>query len=672
MIQLALGQVFSWTEGMKSSALWVLLIAGSVCASAAKPKMISGERADGVASVQPATAVSGEFGTWTVSFTVGKEGIATSGGLRVQLPDSWHSGERNSANCLQASDPGAAHYISAKTFRRGVEIRTEVESEVKRALVKHAKVSLDGRNERYVFVVRVHVVRGELKQGDVISIVYGDTSGGSPGMLGGAIASIPEPVLVAVDTRGNGEFRLIQEFPIVRIHSGKPVELLFHAPSQAVVGKPTRMSVTLLDKEHNAVANSSKIRLSLRTGKAEFPKEVTIKKDKRYAEFDIVPPALGILRLSASVADSGLSALSNPMAVGKNLPDRQIYWGDLHSHARHSWDGVGDDSFGYARNVTGLDFYALSDHSIAPGGGLTKGLSESTWKEYNALTDAANEPGRFVTFHAYEASFGRPYGHHIVYFRGKPGPFIYPQKTTLEEFWKMLKQGDAVTIPHHTGKFPGGIDFGIHDARFRRNFEIFSGHGLSEAYDPGHPLSFEHSKFTSDARSLPAPTFAVDTWIRGLELSTIASSDDHRGQPGQPHYGLAAIRAKELTRDAVFQALYDRHTYGTSGTKILLDFQCNGASMGQGAGVRGRPEFVISVSGTDIIARVELLRHQKPQEKFEVIKIWKPNTLDFRASCEDADFQPGAVYYMRLAQKNTVRGKYVMAWSSPIWTESKK
>ncbi len=657
---------------MKFSGWITVVLASGLCAQAAKPKMVFGEKANGSASVKPASAVSGEYGTWEVAFTVGEGGLANGGGVRVQLPDSWHSGERNSANCLQTSNPKAPHYISATVSRSDVRIKTVVESEVTRVLVKHAKVSLDGRSERYVFVVRIEVVEGRLMKGDIVSVVYGDRSRGSPGMLGGAIATIPEPVLVAVDSKGNGEFRLIRDFPIVRIRSGKPIELLFHAPSQAVVGKPARMLVTVLDKQHNPVVTPTRIQLSLKTGAAVIPNEIKIDRDQEHAEFEIVPTETGVLRLNASVVDLELQAVSNPTAVGDKLPERQVYWGDLHSHARHSWDGVGDDSFGYARKVTGLDFYSLSDHSIAPSGGLTKGLSESTWKEYNALTEAGNEPGRFVTMHAYEASFGRPYGHHIVYFRGKPGPFIYPQKTTLEEFWKMLKLGDAVTIPHHTGKFPGGVDFGIHDPRFRRNFEIFSGHGLSEAYDPGHPLSFEHSKFTSDARSLPAPTFAVDTWIRGLELSTIAASDDHRGQPGQPHYGLAAIRAKQLTRDAVFQGLHDRYTYGTSGVKILLDFHCNGVSMGRLVRVESAPEFEISASGTDVIARVELLRYQKPQEKFEVIKVWKPDTWDFSAKYRDADYQDGAIYYTRLAQKNLVRGKYVMAWSSPIWTESAK
>jgi len=94
--------------------------------------------------------------------------------------------------------------------------------------------------------------------------------------------------------------------------------------------------------------------------------------------------------------------------------------------------------------------------------------------------------------HAYEASFYAPYGHHNVYFRDQPGPLLDPDTVTLPELWKALKAGQALTIPHHALKMPDPIDWGTaHNPEFRRNFEIYSGHGLSEEYDPTHPLAFE-------------------------------------------------------------------------------------------------------------------------------------------------------------------------------------
>jgi hypothetical protein len=517
-------------------------------------------------------------------------------------------------------------------------------------------------------VVRVRVTAGRLEENDTINVVYGDRKGGSPGLRAGVIDTRPEPVLIAVDADGKDEFKQLAQPPLVQALPSQPVELLFHAPSQAQANQPIQLLVSLVDAEANPARGPAQLVLSPVTGSAEFPATLEIPANTTHARFSITPRE-GVVRLRAEAKALGLSATCNPIDVTAALPARQIYWGDLHSHTHYSWDGVGDQSFDYARHTSGLDFYAMTDHAIAPREGVPQGLSDKTWNEYHALSEKYNDPPHFVTLHAYECSFGRPYGHHNVYFRSQPGPMVYPSETALEALWKMLTAGDALTIPHHTGKMPAGIDFSHHDPVFRRNIEIYSGHGLSEAYNPEHPLSFEHSKFTSDAKSLKSPTYAQDAWKAGLVLSTIASSDDHRAHPGQPNYGIAAVRAPALTRNDVFQGLHDRHTYGTTGVRIVLDFHLNDTPMGQTATVSAAPTLRIRALGTDVISSVELLRWQPAGDKFTVIKAWQPEALDFADNYRDAEFQPGAIYYTRVTQKNPVRGLTAMAWSSPIWTQ---
>ena len=132
--------------------------------------------------VDPQTGVAGHFGTWTVTYEVGASGLRRGGTVRIQLPDTWHAGERNSANRLQATDPTADHYVGVRVSRPGVQVTIEVESESPNFLVKSRRPGLDGRMERYVFVVRVTLADGDLVAGDTIAVVYGDTSGGSRGM----------------------------------------------------------------------------------------------------------------------------------------------------------------------------------------------------------------------------------------------------------------------------------------------------------------------------------------------------------------------------------------------------------------------------------------------------------------------------------------------------------
>lgn len=635
------------------------------------PTMLDETTNSGKAIVEPNRGIAATYGTWIVKYTVGEDGLATGGGIRVELPDVWHAGPRNSAVRLQATNSQAENYVQATASRPGVKLKTIVESQSNNVLIKHAKQSLDGRLERYVFVVRVLIEEGTLKENDTISVVYGDQSEGSIGYRAAAIAVDDLPVFVAVDSNGDSGFKMLESLPSITSLPNTAVAMQIHAKSQAVVGKPHRVLVSLIDQEGNPVQHDSIIRLDYDTDVAKGPNEVTINNKKGYASFEITPQQKGLLRIKGRTRGMELSASSNPIEIADKEPEHKIYWGDLHSHTHFSWDGVGYDQFNYARYISALDFYAMTDHSIvSEPNGLTRGLNRGVYDQYTKLTDQFHEPGEFVTLHAYEASFGRPYGHHNVFFRGAPGPLLYPQKDTLQQFWKTLAGGNALTIPHHTGKFPSGVDYSIHNAEMRRNFEIYSAHGLSEVYNPDHPLAFEQSLFTSDSRSLKSPTYIQDTWKRGLKLSTVAASDDHNAQPGQSHYGITAVYAPELTRDAIFQALYERYTYGTTGAKIILDFQCNGVRMGNTVKGLSNPEFHIKAIGTDTIAWIELLRYIPGEDNsFVVIQSWKPNNDEITIRATDNDFQPGAIYYVRLQQRYKINGRVAMAWSSPIWTE---
>jgi len=620
----------------------------------------------GTSTVSPERGVAGEYGTWTVSYTVGEGGVATGGGIRVQLPDEWHAGPRNSAIRLQTKDPKRDNYITAKLSQGEATLRCIVEDERDNELIKHAKKSLDGRNERYVFVVRVIIAEGSLQAGDTIQVVYGDTSGGSKGYWASAVSAYALPILIALDHDGDSRFEMESYTPMIEAVAGKPVYAQVHAPSNAVLGQPMKCRIAILDKEFNPAAGPANFALTYPEG-VTGPESTTIYRDHAWSEFEVTPNAKGVVRIAATWEIAERELLGNPTIVAESLPERAVYWGDLHSHTSYSWDGVGRDAFGYARFVAGLDFYAMTDHAIEPDANWTKGLSKKYWEEYNNLTHVYNLPGEFVTLHAYECSFGTPFGHHNVYFRGEPGPLLYPQTVELPNLWAALQAGDALTIPHHTGKFPQKVDFTIHDPEFRRNFEMYSGHGLSESYDPTHPLAFEFSKFTSDAKSAEGKGNLQDAWQMGLQVSAIAASDDHRAQPGNAMYGLAAIRATELTRDAIFQGLYDRHTYATTGAKIILDFTVNDTPMGQTAAHESTARIALRAHGTDTIDFVELLRLQPGAEAFTVVQRWEPKALDFEATWGDAESQPGTIYYFRVRQHKLIHKRVAMAWSSPVW-----
>lgn len=621
-------------------------------------------------TVSPETGVAGDYGTWTVRYRVGADGLAEGGAIRVQLPDVWHAGERNSARPLQASDPTADHYVATECSGDGVRLKTRVESESERRLIKGRRRGLDGRSERYVFVVRVEVTEGKLEAGDTVSVVYGDTSGGSRGMRAPNITTGKREILLAVDAEGDGDFELHSDRPTLQCRPGPVANLRISGPSSLTVGEPAELRLAFTDRCMNAVeAVEGPVTFSVTHGGAEIERRVELDADRGWASVEFTPTQPGILRIEASAMGRLYGDTSNPMRVSAEPVDRAIYWGDLHSHSHYSWDGVGTRNFEYARNVARLDFYAMTDHSIPPSNGFTHGLADHVWEEYTDRVEQHHEPGRFVTIHAYEASFGNPWGHHNVFFRGEPGPLLAPASVSLPEMWERLKAGEALTIPHHTGKFPGNIEWTPDDPRFRRNFEIYSAHGLSETYNPQHPLAFEQSEFTSPSSSVNGPQFATDAWAAGLRLSTVAASDDHRSQPGKPHWGLTAVKSHELTRPAVFDSLHDRRTYGTTGARILLDFEINGTPMGGEVSVNDPPELRVEAHGTTPIQRIEILRYDEAAGAFRPLYTIRPDTLDVEWSAVDQTFRGDSIYYIRLRESGQIRGHPIMAWSSPIWVQ---
>ena len=158
---------------------------------------------------------------------------------------------------------------------------------------------------------------------------------------------------------------------------------------------------------------------------------------------------------------------------------------------------------------------------------------------------------------------------------------------------------DALTIPHHT-KFGNVTNWEYRNDAHQRLVEICSSWGISET---GGPKSVQ--------RAL----------AMGHRLGFIGGTDSHHGLANQGSFfvddgnGLACVIAPTLTRDAIWQALYERRCYATTGDRILLDFTMNDAPMGSDLAVDlaqyGSRQFAMRVAGTYRIDRIELLRNNE-------------------------------------------------------------
>lgn len=201
-------------------------------------------------------------------------------------------------------------------------------------------------------------------------------------------------------------------------------------------------------------------------------------------------------------------------------------------------------------------------------------------------------------------------------------------------------------------------------------------HGQSEAYSPQHILAYEFNRMRNPERrgntSVPGPYYAQNYWIKGRRIGIIASSDEHSGQGGRRHGGLAAVFADSLTREGVFDAIRARRTYATTGERILLEFTVNGTALGESVKIPrdGTAEISLKVWGTDLLLRVEILRFRfGMDEAFAPILAEPPKQESTDAEYTFKDTITGdCLYYARVIQEPLEWP--AMAWTTPVWVDS--
>ena len=118
-----------------------------------------------------------------------------------------------------------------------------------------------------------------------------------------------------------------------------------------------------------------------------------------------------------------------------------------------------------------------------------------------------------------------------------------------------------------------------------------------------------------------------------------------------------AVHAGELTRESVFQGIYHRRTYATTGERIAVRFEVAGAPMGSEVRAEGPVAMSAAVAGTDTIRRIRVVKSGRV--------LYSVDPMGDEAAFEfvDPDGAPeGAYYYLDLVQDDGEK-----AVSSPVW-----
>ncbi len=478
---------------------------------------------------------------------------------------------------------------------------------------------------------------------------------------------------------------------LIHVIGGDLDHLRVYAPSQVQTGQPFNVLVRPEDRFGN-VASQRPGELHVQNGDESV--SVGRRADSDASSCCMLEGRVlddpGVFRLTVEDRANELIARSNPIRCVENLDALAdlLLWGMIHGHTETS-DGTGslDHYFAYMRDDCLLDFGAPGDHDHVFE------TSDEMWRMTQEATCRYDEPGRFVTFLGYEWAKWRRNGDgdRNVYFLDDHRPLYRSDEghcPTPADLFAALQGETALIIPHHSANAGNFCDWKDHDPEKERLVEIFSVWGSSErSVHQGnlHPIR-PQAEGSPDIDAAEVQSGFVQKALElGWRVGFTAGGDDHQAHPGDetqrgtPPWrwkaGLMAVRASAKTREAIWDGLWRRNCYGTTGPRIIVSFSLDGSPMGSELTLGERPELAdrrtlsVAVHGT------------APIEKIEVVR----NNIDVythRGSCEDASFEwedrkplahvallpakywatPFCFYYVRVTQADRE-----MAWASPIW-----
>ena len=494
----------------------------------------------GTAEMEPCGPLeAGSFDEITITFTAGDFGIDDTGALKV----SWRSTSDSSKP--EFADPKAPNYTTAEASNGAV-----------------LAVEFNRNNIRpWGNTLLVRVTRGFLRKGETITIRLGDRRGGSPGYRLQTSVEQPFTFKVFVDAFATYDFVEVPHSPEVELVPGPPHVFKAILPTLRKPGQPFRLAVLAGDRWGN-VSDKAERKLVLRPSMPVkgLAKTVAFARGDGPKIFDgLSMEGVGDLFIDLLDESGARLARSNPLRV---VGDRDLvhYWGDLHGQSGETvGSGTAAQYFAFARDKAFLDIVGHQGNDFQ--------IEDEVWSEINRLAAKYDKPGEMAAFPGYEWSGNTGLGGDRNVFFATEGRTIRrsssvllktPAKTDchhVNDLFEALVGENAVLIAHVGGRY-SDLSVG-HDGRIERAVEIHSCWGTFE-------------------------WLLHDAFKLGHRVGLVCHSDDHKGRPGAAYPGASQFGAiggltcylmPKLDRDAVFAALRARRTYGTTGTRLLLDVE---------------------------------------------------------------------------------------------------
>ncbi|MCL2833492.1 MAG: DUF3604 domain-containing protein [Treponema sp.] len=413
--------------------------------------------------------------------------------------------------------------------------------------------------------------------------------------------------------------------------------------SLRLIRKPDKACLMVLDRFSN-IAETDSINGYV-TGNFN---NSDIKKNE-FGVYEIKNPDV---KIAGRELPAGISAGMKNVFDGMN-----IYFGDMHTHTvfsidcieREKLESTPEKYYNYAKNSSCLDFLAVTDHH-QPWDVERRRLSAETWKNINDAAAKYNRDGEFAAFPGFEfrcergdtaVVLGENFTHEQIAAR---------DIKNIKDLWEHFKGKNYITIPHfhNIGSLNEGEWYKCPYDNIEPMLEIYSCHG---SYESDHVLE-RHIPLVKKFRSDRYGQYFLKN---GYHYGFTCNSDGHKGNPGRN--GLTAVYAKELTRDAILDAIRKRHVYGTTNARIRLLFTMNNSLMGSILPKDSPRNLVIKTDGEKPIKAVDIFKNG------DLYKRFRPDSVSFDTELK-IDEHEAASWYVRVTQIDNH-----IAYSSPIWFE---
>lgn len=491
---------------------------------------------------------AGSHVTFTLTYTAGKFGIDDSGSLRICFRFA------SDQTRPQFEDPKRPNY-------------TTVEASNNAVLQYHYDPK--GNVRPWDRTLYIKVVNGFLREGDTITVRFGVTDGGSPGMRLQTFCEDTFEFRVLVDPIATYNYQPLPEQPTISVVAGKPESYVAVMPTLRRVGETFSLKLRCEDMWGNPSDQcDTTLQLRASAAVANLPDSVTFKP----GEFAVELPDLSVaeaadVRIELVDADGKTVAEANPLRV-VDAAELIPFWADMHGQSEET---IGTNSarqfFDFARNKAFVDAAGHQGNDFQ----ITTGF----WDDLNKVTAEYNEDGRFVTLPGYEWSGNTGLGgDRNIFFPDEDRQIrrsshaLIPDKSDIDtdcnraselfEAFIENKETDVVAYAHCGGRY---ADVKLaHDGRIEKSMEIHSSWGTFE-------------------------WLVQDAFEMGYRVGIVANSDGHKGRPGASYPGaslfgavggLTCLLTDELSRESVLDCLRKRRHYcstGGHGGRMVIDVQ---------------------------------------------------------------------------------------------------